>query len=249
MSVNRQKKHYDTIHDEYEKHYFDVTSLAYRKCFIFDELLRGFDVRNAAIADVACGSGGNTTILAEYAPSAQFTGYDISARACDSYCTRTGFQALCVDFTEELDFADRFDIVVVVGGLHHMISNLEIAGQNIFSMLKPGGILLAYEPNAGFLFNKLRNLWYVHDKYFDAQTERPLAQEELVKLFSGSLELIDSKYLGGPAYFLILNSLIFRLPLFLKRPLASILFSLESHYNRISWHRAFPAFISRWKKI
>ena len=38
MNLNRQKQHYESIHNEYEKHYFDDISLKYRDEFIFKNM-------------------------------------------------------------------------------------------------------------------------------------------------------------------------------------------------------------------
>ena len=34
---NKQKAHYETIHDDYSDHYYDKESLAYRKKFILEQ--------------------------------------------------------------------------------------------------------------------------------------------------------------------------------------------------------------------
>lgn len=249
MTMNLQKAHYETIHDSYERHYYDSTSLDYRRRFIFPPLLHGLELSGKRIADIASGSGWNTQLLKETLPGTQFHGYDISQRACENYSLRTGFPATCCDLLE-MNFQDEpFDAAIVVGGLHHMVSDLPRATGTIANMIKPGGYLLACEPNATFFLNGVRKFWYRHDAYFQDDTERPLTVEELREHFAGKLELMDVRFLGGPAYIFILNSLVSRVPLWTKRSLAGLLTAGEIVYNTLPGRAAFPAFVARWIKV
>ena len=248
MSENVQKAHYEAMHDSYERHYYDPTSLDYRRRFIFGPFMKNLSLPNARIADIACGSGWNTALMRDIVPDATFHGYDISERACDDYARNTGFQATCCDLTAFEFNDDPFDVVMVVGGIHHMINDLPQATRTIAAMVKPGGVLVACEPNAQFFLNGIRNFWYRHDDYFEENTERPLTLDELKQHFSGALQLSDAHYFGGPGYFLILNSLVMRVPLSIKSPLAKVLTATEHIYNALPGSAPFPAFISRWKK-
>jgi hypothetical protein len=56
------------------------------------------------------------------------------------------------------------------------------------------------------------------------------------------------RYLGGPGYFLVLNSLVFRLPRGVKRRLTPSLLAAEAAYNRLPGSRLFPYFLARWRR-
>lgn len=248
MAENIQKAHYEAMHDEYEQHYYDDTSLEYRRRFIFGPALHGIDLAGKRVADIACGSGWNTLLLKEVFPTAQFEGFDISARACADYRTNTGSKCHEQDLSVSGYSGEKFDAAVVIGGLHHMVNDLPAAIAGITEMLKPGGVLIAYEPNADFFLNRVRSTWYKADNYFEEDTERAISLDELQKLFAGKMQLIDSRAIGGPAYIAILNSMILRIPLGIKRPLAKILYLTEVLYNALPGSAPYPAFISRWRK-
>lgn len=245
---NVQKAHYEAMHDDYERHYYDETSLNYRRRFIFKPAFQGLDLNGACVADIASGSGWNTVLMKELLPSATFHGFDISEPACGAYEKNTGFPATECDLSKYSYDGKLFDAAVVIGGLHHMVNDLSASTAAIASMIRPGGYLVAYEPNAHFFLNRVRNAWYKADKYFEEETERALSIDELRGHFSGKLDLLDVRAIGGPAYIAILNSLVLRMPMKAKKPLASLLSVAEIAYNGLPGSAPFPAFISRWIK-
>jgi SAM-dependent methyltransferase len=246
---NVQKAHYEAIHDEYERHYYDATSLDYRRRFIFKPALKGLDLNGARIADVASGSGWNTVLMREAVPSASFHGFDISGPACRAYSENTGFPATECDLSTYKHQGEKFDAAIVIGGLHHMVNDLAASTATIADMVKPSGYLIAYEPNANFFLNRVRNAWYKADRYFEEETERALSLDELKGHFAGKMELLDTRAMGGPSYIAILNSLVMRIPMAAKKPLASILSIGEVAYNALPGSAPFPAFLSRWKRL
>ncbi|MDX2235653.1 MAG: class I SAM-dependent methyltransferase [Hyphomonadaceae bacterium] len=248
VGVNPQEQHYVQIHDAYTAHYFDPVSEAYRSRFIFDPLCRGLDLSSAHIADLACGAGQNSQILAQRFPGATFEGFDISAPACAAYRGATGAIAHKVDLTAPLEIEPRFDAVMVIGGLHHCVANLDTAMRNIAAMLRPGGVLMMYEPYAGYLLEPVRRAWYHMDKYFDAPTECALDPGDLLAAQNGRFTADKTFYTGGPAYFVLFQSLVLRVPLGMKKPLAAPLFAVESLWNRIPFAPLFPAFGAVWRR-
>lgn len=245
----RQRHHYERIHNDYERHYYDPTSMAFRNRFVYDVMFEGIDLNGKRVADLASGSGHNSLAVLERFPAASVTGFDISPSACRGYRELVGAQAHEIDLTAGTDPGMRFDAAIVVGGLHHCVSDLAGTFRTIGALLDRGGLLLMYEPNSECVLEALRRLWYRHDRYFDAATEHALAHGEIAAIASAdSFSPIACRYSGGPAYFLILNSLVFRIPLGLKRYLAPPLFLLEAAYNRLPWKACFPTFIARWRK-
>lgn len=243
-----QQRHYDAIHDAYEAHYYDAASMSYRERFIYRPMFRGIDLDGKEVADLASGSGYNSLALRARFPTARVMGFDISSKACAAYSANVGRPCMQLDLMEGRDLGQRFDAVIVVGGLHHCVSNLDGAFATIAALLRPGGLLLATEPNRSFFLERLRQHWYRVDRYFDAETERALEYEELDGLATRDFERIDVCYLGGPGYFLVLNSLVTRTPRMLKNLLAPALFSIDGIYNRLPGRRMFPYFVARWRR-
>jgi len=245
----RQAEHYARIHEDYAAHYYDAQSIAYRERFVLDPLFRGLDLNDRVVADLACGSGLNSLALLQRFPRARPIGFDLSEKACQDYRRIVGTQAYRVDLTAGQPLGIQADVAMVFGGLHHCVSNLPGTFATIAGLLKPGGLLLMYEPNARFLLEGLRRFWYRHDRYFDAPTEHALDHGEILRLAGPRFVGLDCAYGGGPAYFLIFNSLVLRVPLGLKRHIARPLFWVDALYERLPGARAFPVFVARWRYL
>jgi len=182
-------------------------------------------------------------------PGLRPVGFDISDSACAAYRRVTGGEAIQGDLTRPLQHHRRFDAALAIGGLHHCIVNLPQAIDNLAQLVKPGGVLLMMEPSSDGVVERLRNRWYRHDHYFDAQTEHALSHDELLQLTKGQFRAEVVRYIGGPAYFLILNSLILRVPLGAKRMVAAGTWPLERAFNALNSRGAAAAFIARWRRV
>lgn len=245
---NPQKAHYERIHDAYEMHYYDPPSMEYRRRFIYEPLFEGLDLRNRSVADLACGSGHNSDELISMYPGVLCTGYDISQKACDDYRDRIGRLARVIDLTVPYEPEEQHDAAIVIGGLHHCVSDLECTLRNVARMIKPGGAFLMMEPNDEFILSFIRRIWYRNDRWFEADTERALRHAELEEIAKPWFTFDKVKYFGGPAFYLILNSLITRVPLGAKPALAALTFPMESAYGRLPGSAPFAAFLARWRR-
>src|SRR5882672_4577737 len=118
MDSSRQKQHYTAIHDAYEAHYYDASSMKYRARFIYDWLFDRVDLNNAKIADLACGSGHNSLAVTQRFTGVHTVGFDISEPACEYDQRTTGNAAHVIDVTRPAAISQQFDGAVVAGGLH-----------------------------------------------------------------------------------------------------------------------------------
>jgi SAM-dependent methyltransferase len=171
-------------------------------------------------------------VATTHGPSSQFpkacvTGFDISPSACAAYRVNVGRDCHELDLTNGCYQGPLFDTAMVQGGLHHCVSDLDATLRTVGSMLRPGGILLMWEPNKLCFLETVRRLWYRFDHYFEAGTEAALDHDEVLRRAGGLFDAIDVRYLGGPAYFLVLDSLLFRIPTAVKRLMAPPLFAFE----------------------
>jgi SAM-dependent methyltransferase len=245
---SRQKGHYENIHSEYEKHYYDPISISYRDRFIYDPLFAGLEMNGLRIADLACGSGNNSLAVLSRFPQSEVEGFDISARACEAYRKTVGRPAHEVDLTSGIEAGEPFDAAMIVGGLHHCVADLPGALSTIAGLLKPGGLFLLVEPNRQFFLDSLRRLWYRMDRYFDHLTEEPLDHDRVLEAGRAWFAGRDVRYLGGPGYVLILNSLLFRMPGRIKAAIATPLVAVDDTYNRLPGSAPFAYFIARWQR-
>jgi SAM-dependent methyltransferase len=242
----RQKLHYETIHSDYEDHYYDAHSMAFRERFYYDPLFAGLDLDNCRVADLACGSGHTSLALLRRFPGAVVTGFEISRAACEAYRRNVGRPCLETDLLAPFTCPDRFDAAVIVGGLHHCAADLPATLSNVAQLLKPGGQFLLLEPNRQCALEGARRLWYRLDRYFDADTERALSHPEILRQAGGQFRGERVGYYGGPGYFLISQSLLFRLPKSVKQVISPPLMVVEGLFNRVPARWVHPYFIARW---
>ena len=241
-----QRQHIETILHEYDAHALDNWSERYRDEFILEPLWRGLNLAGMRVADLACGSGYNTTALVKRFPTAQPQGFDIAPSACLAYQTRTGFSARECDLTMPMEATEEFDAAIVIGGLHHCVADLRQALNNIAGLLKPGGLFLMMEPNNRFFLEVVRKFWYRHDRLFDTNNENALAHDEILALAEQNFVLKDVNYFGGPAFFGIYNSLVLRIPVAVKPIISPPLMIAERVWSTIPGTRMHNAFLARW---
>jgi SAM-dependent methyltransferase len=105
------------------------------------------------VADVACGHGASTIVLAQAYPASTFVGSDYHAPSVDAARKAASEAGVADRVTFEVQSAQGFsggpfDLIAVFDSLHDMGDPVGAARQ-IKDQLAPGGTLLLVEPNAG----------------------------------------------------------------------------------------------------
>jgi len=242
----QQQAHYDNIAADYEAHYSDEWSLAYRRQFIYEPMFAGLDLSGKKVLDAMCGSGQTTEYL--LARGADVTGLDISNEVIDAFRARwTNTNAVKRSLLDSGLPSASYDCVVVVGGLHHIHPNLTLAMQEIHRVLKPGGSLCFMEPHTGSLPDLVRRVWYKFDRFF-SDNEEAIDMRALQRDFGSQFELKRAKYLGNLAFLLVLNSLIFRIPTSAKKFYSPLLLKLEAKIHRFQCKLTSCFVVAQWQK-
>jgi SAM-dependent methyltransferase len=245
-SEQLQKLHYDRIAAEYEAHYSDASSTEYRRRFIYQPMFAGINLAGTRVLDAMCGSGQTTDYL--LAHDAIVTGLDISTGVIDSFKVRW---PTCQAERRSLlssGFADNsFDCVTVVGGLHHIHPNVSEAVQEIHRILKPGGYFCFMEPHSGSLPDIVRRFWYKHDHFF-SDNEAAIDLDSLQDEFDSRFTPSRVRYVGNIGFLLVLNSLIFRIPVRVKPLYSTALMALESAISRFQGKLTSCFVIAQWQK-
>ena len=198
------------------------------------------------VLDAMCGNGETTKYLLQ--KGCQVTGVDISEGGirhlqerwpeCDAHCA----SILSTGFSN-----NSYDCVAVVGGLHHLHPNVFGAIKEIHRVLKPDGYFCFVEPHKGSVADRIRRFWYRVDNSF-AKNEAAIDIEALKQEFSLEFEFSKEDYKGNIAYLLVLNSLIFRIPLRIKPIYSPILLKIESVVERIQGKLLSCFVVCQWKK-
>jgi SAM-dependent methyltransferase len=107
----------------------------------------------ATVADVGCGHGATTIIMAEAFPNSRFVGFDYHEPSIER-ARRAAAEAGVADrvefhLAESADFpGEGYDLVAFFDCLHDM-ANPEAAARRAHATLKPDGTVLLVEPMAG----------------------------------------------------------------------------------------------------
>ncbi|MGE0279531.1 MAG: class I SAM-dependent methyltransferase [Rhizobiaceae bacterium] len=106
----------------------------------------------AAVADIGCGHGLSTVLMAQAFPASRFIGYDFhpaSIAAATAHARAHGLTNLRFEVGRARDFAGLdFDLITCFDCLHDM-GDPEAAAGHIRKALRPGGTWMVVEPAAG----------------------------------------------------------------------------------------------------
>ena len=243
----QQQEHYDNIAAEYEEHYCDDWSVAYRRRFIYEPMFAGLNLSGMQVLDAMCGSGQTTDYLLQQ--GAKVTGLDISNEVIEKFRERlTDATAVNTSLLDSRLDSNSFDCVVIVGGLHHIHPNVNRAVQEIHRVLKPGGHLCFMEPHTGSFPDLIRRVWYKFDRFF-SDNEEAIDVDGLRRDFKSHFKLTKATYLGNVAFLLVLNSLIFRVPVRLKKFYSPLLMPLEAAISKLQSKVISCFVVTQWQKL
>ncbi|MBO9580831.1 MAG: class I SAM-dependent methyltransferase [Sphingobium sp.] len=246
--IATQKQLFEAIHDRYTEATTDRFAEAYKEEFLYRPIL-DFLGESESLIELASGVGTASGWMREQRPGLEISGCDISESAARDFTARHGRPCYVWDLTKPIEPPNRYDAVLVMGGIHHLVGDLPTAFANIGKLLKPGGRLIMTEPNADFVLEPMRQFWYRVDKqHFDAENEHALSHPRLVRDHAGELKPVGLTYFGGLAYFLLLQNWVLRIPNGSKKWLAPALMASERLYHKLPGRLPFASFIACWQK-
>ncbi len=242
-----QKAHFNRIADLYHLHTSDLYSTTYRSEFIVNPFLRGIDIKGRKVLDAMCGSGQVTYCLVPQ--GALVTGLDISSEVIEGYRRYwPSCEAICASIFDSGIATESFDVVVSLGGLHHIQPDVSQAIDEIYRILKPGGYFCFMEPHQGSLPDFFRKLWYKRDSLFE-KNEEAIDLNLLEMKNKHRFEFLQTQFGGNIGYLFIYNSMTLRIPLGLKKFYGPGLLWMQKRLSPFfnSPKRAFFA-LAQWKK-
>lgn len=242
-----QAQHFDAMASKYAEHFGDTWSQKYRHRFINEPMLENIDLSGALVVDALCGNGETTGYLLDR--GARVTGVDISKEEIQNFRESfPGCEGVCGSILATGLESNHYDCVVVVGGLHHLHPGVSEGIKEIHRILKVGGHFCFAEPHKGSLPDRVRHLWYQVDGLF-ADNEAAIDISALRSEFSKDFEFIKEDYKGNLGYLLVLNSMIFRIPLRAKPIISPTLLGIEAIVENIQGKLLSCMAVCQWRKI
>ncbi|MEX2127723.1 MAG: methyltransferase domain-containing protein [Xanthobacteraceae bacterium] len=208
--VERQREHFNSIAEKYFSARLNANHLVLKK-LIWSEFLHDKSPLNKAnlnVLDAMCGYADANGILREHLHAKiDYSGFDYSEEVIER--VRRENPDLRVWQADATEFCpDRnYDLVVLLGGLHHVHHAASRTLKRLAAAIKPGGHFLSLEPTHGNrIFGAVRNAIYRRNDLFDAATERDFSVRELSSMFEeAGLQPIDAMYPGLLSYVLYYN--------------------------------------------
>ena len=208
-----QREHFNKISKLYLSSRENKNHLAYKQIW-WDSLLNYLQ-KNLIIKDkkmecleAMCGIAEGSQFFIKRFPHFHFEGFDYSDEMVEHSKQVNGenvriFQQDMLKFKSE----KKYDLVIILGGLHHVPDGVSIALQNIYNSLKPGGLFINLEPtHNNWLFKKIRERIYKKNSLFEENSERGFELDQYNTLLTGNkFKILKQFYPGLVGYVLYYN--------------------------------------------
>ncbi|NLG17885.1 MAG: class I SAM-dependent methyltransferase [Fibrobacter sp.] len=245
-SEKRQKVLFDNFAVKYSDHFNDKYSRIYRKKFIDDLMFKGIDLKGKLVLDAMCGAGTAASYLQRN--GAFVVGQDLSFAMLHTCHNQNPDSWVIQSSVLGSGFKDKlFDVVIIQGGLHHIHPFTGEVTDEVYRILKPGGYFCFSEPYKGSLPDLVRRFWYKKDPFFE-KNESAVDLDYLMKRNAGRFDFLDCSYMGGLAYLLVYNSMIFRIPLSVKKFYSPALIALDTLMMNLQGRVVSFFAVCRWRK-
>lgn len=203
-----QQEHYDHVAEAYAANLEYPHTQEYMEYLdrVLREEIDGTDL--AVCAEVCCGTGEAFALFQDGISLG--VGVDVSesmlAKAKDAFA-ETQLKFVQGDATILPLVDNSFDTVIMLGGIHH-VPDREALFEQVYRVLKPGGVFFFREPVSDFwLWKFLRAIVYRLSPMLNHETERPLTYEETVPVLEqAGFEKMTWRTCGFLGFCLFMNS-------------------------------------------
>ena len=191
--------------------------------------------QGARVVDLGCGSGVFTRLLNDH--HLNCSGLDIShemmarGRVSNPNIRFVGGDIECLPYRSE-----ALDGIILSGVLHHLPDPTACA-REIYRVLKPNGVFVAFDPNRRNPFMWLYRDWNspLYSRVGVTQNERPIAETEIKPVFAEAGFRVSTHYVSGLQFdHMASSSLGWAL---------SIYHFLDHILFRYEWAKSFRAFV------
>jgi len=254
-NVERQISHFNSVARRYQASREHTNHKTLKKIMWESFFKRGkIDANKVdSIIEPMCGMSEAYLIVQEnLKKKISYLGFDYSNEMVS--LSQKANPTLNIRFADVTNFStdQKFDMVVIIGGLHHVHGHIEKVLHIMKNILRPEGYFLSFEPTTNnAMFRAIREHIYQKNDLFDAETERGFEYIELCQIFEGvGFKKVDEVFPGLLAYILYYNPDAFPFLNFRHPNLVRLLFFLDkliwTHYlgRKLSF-----ATISLWQKL
>lgn len=206
----RQQAHFDGIAKKYIEARKDGRHLLL-KDMIWAEFFRTAKMQvgqSPRVLEAMCGIGEGRFLIEKHLHvTPDWKGYDYSPNMVEAaqqiHGVDRAFQADATTYIPD----QEYDIIIIIGGLHHVHWKAKEVVANLSKALAPGGYFIAFEPtHANPVYKAVRDRIYSKSDFFDEETERAFHVNELWSFFqqAGLAHQKDLNF-GLSAYTLFYN--------------------------------------------
>lgn len=252
--ISRQKEHFDAIAERYERARQHPNHLRLKE-LIWTELMGDYLTSlpsQIKVLEPMCGfADGRSILTARTDRPIDYYGFDYSSEVVERLNAKRPELHVWQQDVSQFESEERFDVIILLGGLHHVP---HIAGDVVARLsrcLADGGLFINLEPTHGNrLFKAIREAIYKRNSLFDEETERAFSVQELRDFFeSCDLEAVNILYPGLLAYVLYYNPDAFPYLNIGKPGLVNALWALEKPIVRSGFAKALSfATLSVWQQ-
>jgi SAM-dependent methyltransferase len=208
--TERQREHFNNIAERYYTARRHQNHLLL-KDFMWQKFLsrrQELKLDGLRVLEPMCGFADGKDILEKtLGVSVDYIGFDYSESVVSTLRLNRPDLRVTQENVEVYSSEKLFDLIILLGGLHHVPNAACQVLRNLTTNLVPGGHFINIEPTTGnFVFRKIRNIIYKRNQLFDQLTERGFEVEELFAMFrDAGLRRIDVMYPGLLSYILYYN--------------------------------------------
>ncbi|MFC5508374.1 class I SAM-dependent methyltransferase [Bosea massiliensis] len=187
----RQREHFNSIAGRYQAARRNANHLLL-KDLMWAHALRGMDRfrgQKVEVLEPLCGFADGKSIIERYlCDNVEYSGYDYSEKVIELLKDQhPQINCWTADATKFDPLPGHYDIVILLGGLHHVPDYAALVVEKSARALKPGGIFINLEPTSGNVVSrKIREAIYRRNSLFDERTERDFGCGELFAMFENA---------------------------------------------------------------
>jgi SAM-dependent methyltransferase len=209
-SIERQAAHFDGIAETYrsareDRNHRALKALMWGDFFRDKAFLKKDDL---SVLEPMCGFADGRRVLSQHLQAKfEYRGFDYSAAVVKQLKHMEPGISVAHQDVAQFRANREFDLIMLLGGLHHVPHVAGDVVRRLTMGLRPGGHFISLEPTDGnAVFTWVRRLIYRSNALFDETTERSFNRREYHALFEAAgLECVERTYPGLLAYVLYYN--------------------------------------------